>query len=141
MIPTTVYNSHLPAIIRNWPPTLTLSDAPNLCTDAYPAGNLAIAYLDDFEAELDPDWYRFEAAGGGSYAIDVSRTGTNLTPVVRLYDNDCRDLGKQGVTMANGTRLLWTNASATGWYRLLVYEAYGRSGAETGYKLTIQQTP
>jgi hypothetical protein len=128
-------------VVRNWPPTVTIEDAPNLCKDAYPITNLSLSYLDNFEAELDPDRYRFEALNGSSYMLEASKLGPDVNPVVMLYDNDCQYLGKQSSSLANGARLQWTHTWPTGWYRLLVYDAYGKFGTETGYQLTIQETP
>lgn len=130
---------HLPLIEKNWQPVVTLDDAPNICLQAYSIEVGTKSYRDDFEANNDADWYRFQATHGMNYQIDVTRIGENLLPVVRLYDNNCQYLELQGVPFENGTRLQWTHGWPSGWHHLLVYEAYGNTGPDTEYELSAQE--
>lgn len=137
-------NLHLPLVLRNWPPVVILEDAPDLCADAYPIQMDTHAYQDDFDARVDrddADWYRIEVSHGNSYLAEVRDLGSNLLPVLLLYDGGCYSVVHQGTQIGDSTRLSWTHEWPSGPYHLLVYEAYGRSGTETGYELSVKTNP
>ncbi|MFZ6029341.1 MAG: Ig-like domain-containing protein [Chloroflexota bacterium] len=132
------YNAFLPLGIREWPPVVLLDDAPDLCREAYAVTSFEKTYRDDFDKEVDPDWYRFEAVRGTDYTVDVT-AGAGATPVLRLYDSECQYLDLQGVPDgSHRTRLRWTHGWASGTYYWLIYEAYGRYGSGTDYQLAVE---
>ncbi len=135
--PSTIF---LPLVIRNYPPLVEIDDAPETCPGyLITVGTL---YHDNFDRELDKDWYQFTAVGGTTYRIETGNLEPQADTVLFLYKVDCGELiiSHDDISWPTNVASLieWT-APANGVYHIRVESHDWRVyGAQTGYTVRVQ---
>jgi hypothetical protein len=130
---------YLPLVIRNWPPTHDLTDAPDVCNTGQGV-ELGHYYRDDFDHANDNDWYRFQAVSGVLYTVQTSDLGSRADTVLALFAADCATRLAENDDLAPGnpaSRIVFTTpANATYCVNVRSYD-WRVYGADTGYTLGV----
>jgi hypothetical protein len=147
LIPKELSNSLTPITLARADAPVTLEREPNDSADTAQEIALPAVICGRFDRPGDSDWYTFSAKAGESIRVDLMCERLDLPgdPFVLISDDKGREVAQfddhgisyNALALYNRDPFGTFNVPATGKYRLLVQERYGKGGPRYQYVLSL----